>query len=540
MTIDDCAGQQLDAVIMGGGLAGLTLALQLKPALSRPRRAGAGAPCAPGAARGAQGGRVVGGDRRALLRHCARPEGAHGRRSCASSAFASSSAKAAATSTTSPRSARAATCRCPATRSTAASSRTSWPRRPRAAACASSTARWCGASTLPTTPQAPAPHRAGRAAGRPTSRQARWLDRRLRARRHAQAQAGPGRAERARRQRGVVPHRRAHRHRRLERQRRMARALHPAGALALDQPPGGRGLLGLADSAGLGLALGGHRGRPALHPLDTIDTFEKAMAGSPPTSRACTRRSTASATCCRTSRSSSTSRTAASRCSRASAGRMTGEAGLFLDPFYSPGSDFIAIGNTYITDLIGAGPRGPPVEARAQLYDQIYHSFYESTLALYQDQYPLFGDPEVLPVKVIWDYAYYWGVLSQIFFQQRLTDLRAGQPEGRAAALPAAERRGAGAAARLVGLEREAQPGRDARPGRDAVVRRAQPQPDRHAGRRRLQRAHPRLGGVAAPAGPARSSRGRVPPTTGRGRRRPAWRMQLSEISTLPGHRGTG
>ena len=52
-----------------------------------------------------------------------------------------------------------------------------------------------------------------------------------------------------------------------------------------------------------------------------------------------------------------------------------------------------------------------------------YHSFYESTLALYTDQYTLFGDPEVLPVKVLWDYTYYWGVLSQIFFQQRLTDL---------------------------------------------------------------------------------------------------------------------
>lgn len=26
-------------------------------------------------------------------------------------------------------------------------------------------------------------------------------------------------------------------------------------------------------------------------------------------------------------------------------------------------------------------------------------------------------------MKVIWDYTYYWGVLAQIFFQQRLTDL---------------------------------------------------------------------------------------------------------------------
>ncbi|SEB26063.1 NAD(P)/FAD-dependent oxidoreductase [Variovorax sp. YR216] len=102
---------------------------------------------------------------------------------------------------------------------------------------------------------------------------------------------------------------------------------------------------------------------------------------------------------------------------------LTGEAGLFLDPFYSPGSDFIAIGNTYIADLIARDREGLALEARAQLYDQIYHSFYESTLALYTDQYALFGDPEVLPVKVIWDYTYYWGVLSQIFFQQRLTDV---------------------------------------------------------------------------------------------------------------------
>jgi len=30
----------------------------------------------------------------------------------------------------------------------------------------------------------------------------------------------------------------------------------------------------------------------------------------------------------------------------------------------------------------------------------------------------------VLPLKVIWDYAYYWGVLSQLFVHGRLADLR--------------------------------------------------------------------------------------------------------------------
>ena len=104
---------------------------------------------------------------------------------------------------------------------------------------------------------------------------------------------------------------------------------------------------------------------------------------------------------------------------------LTGDAGLFLDPFYSPGSDFIAIANSYICELVARDRAGRPLDAHAKIYDRVYHSFYESTLALYRDQYPIFGDPEVLPVKVIWDYTYYWGVLAQFFFQRRIADLDA-------------------------------------------------------------------------------------------------------------------
>ncbi len=102
---------------------------------------------------------------------------------------------------------------------------------------------------------------------------------------------------------------------------------------------------------------------------------------------------------------------------------LTGEAGVFLDPFYSPGSDFVAISNTYITDLIARDLQSEHVGARADIYQRLYFSFYESTLSLYTDQYALFGDPQAMPVKVIWDYTYYWGILCQLFFQKRLTDL---------------------------------------------------------------------------------------------------------------------
>ena len=102
---------------------------------------------------------------------------------------------------------------------------------------------------------------------------------------------------------------------------------------------------------------------------------------------------------------------------------LTGEAGVFLDPFYSPGSDFIAISNTYIADLIERDLQGEHAGGRSRVYEQLYRSFYESTLSLYTNQYDIFADPEVLPVKVIWDYTYYWGILCQLFFQRRLTDL---------------------------------------------------------------------------------------------------------------------
>jgi len=102
---------------------------------------------------------------------------------------------------------------------------------------------------------------------------------------------------------------------------------------------------------------------------------------------------------------------------------ITGEAGWFLDPFYSPGSDFIAIGNTYITELIRADRAGEPLRKPVLLHGEFFRQFYTSMLTLYTDQYPLFGDARVMPVKVLWDYAYYWGVLCPLFFQQRLTDL---------------------------------------------------------------------------------------------------------------------
>ena len=102
---------------------------------------------------------------------------------------------------------------------------------------------------------------------------------------------------------------------------------------------------------------------------------------------------------------------------------ITGEAGVFLDPFYSPGSDFIAISNTFVTELISVDRAEGATAMMAGVYEQIYFSLYNNMLTLYEDQYKIFGDPEVLPIKVLWDYTYYWGVMCQLFFQNKLVDV---------------------------------------------------------------------------------------------------------------------
>jgi hypothetical protein len=101
---------------------------------------------------------------------------------------------------------------------------------------------------------------------------------------------------------------------------------------------------------------------------------------------------------------------------------LTGEAGVFVDPLYSPGSDFIAIANGFLTDLVARDLRGEPIADVAKLYDQVYRSFGRTFLVTYHRQYPLFGDPRVMAIKVVWDFAMYWGSFAPLFFGDKLCD----------------------------------------------------------------------------------------------------------------------
>jgi flavin-dependent dehydrogenase len=82
-----------------------------------------------------------------------------------------------------------------------------------------------------------------------------------------------------------------------------------------------------------------------------------------------------------------------------------GEANVFSDPLYSPGSDFIAIENDFTTELIAADVGGVSPSAlaeRAALFDEFVRFRFEATLRLYRDLYCTLGSHELYSCK--WDF----------------------------------------------------------------------------------------------------------------------------------------
>lgn len=110
---------------------------------------------------------------------------------------------------------------------------------------------------------------------------------------------------------------------------------------------------------------------------------------------------------------------------------LTGEAGAFTDPFYSPGSDFIAVANDLITAIIttddeergksSAAP-GAKVTELVDLANRFYRFKYETQLAVYTSQYPIFGSYELMRLKFLLDFHTYYNLVYWPFLAGKHTD----------------------------------------------------------------------------------------------------------------------
>jgi flavin-dependent dehydrogenase len=102
---------------------------------------------------------------------------------------------------------------------------------------------------------------------------------------------------------------------------------------------------------------------------------------------------------------------------------LVGEAAVAIDPLYSSGGDLIAIGNGLTCDLISRDLAGEDVSELAEGHSQLFLIFSEVWLAAYEKQYPLMGNARVMVAKVIWDTVIYWAFPGLLYFHDKIRTL---------------------------------------------------------------------------------------------------------------------
>ena len=102
---------------------------------------------------------------------------------------------------------------------------------------------------------------------------------------------------------------------------------------------------------------------------------------------------------------------------------LVGEAAALLDPFYSPGSDFIAIGNTMVGKLIEEDLAGRSIAQLAPTLQSVFLTLFQNNLLTYRDQYPLFGNPRIMALEVRVGLRRLLGISGPAVFQRK-TDRR--------------------------------------------------------------------------------------------------------------------
>lgn len=104
---------------------------------------------------------------------------------------------------------------------------------------------------------------------------------------------------------------------------------------------------------------------------------------------------------------------------------LTGIAGAFTDPLFSPGSEMIAVSNTLITDLVVRSLAGEDIEERTRVYNRFYLDFlFNVSMQEYLGQYPRLGDTRIVTLKKIWQSAWYWGIWSLLIcHHEQICDL---------------------------------------------------------------------------------------------------------------------
>jgi len=103
---------------------------------------------------------------------------------------------------------------------------------------------------------------------------------------------------------------------------------------------------------------------------------------------------------------------------------LCGESAFFVDALYSPGGDFIAVGNTLITQMIEADYAADRLRLAilAKFGEELLNGMYRQYFGLYHGNYSLMGRPGAMLQKVAWDTAVYFAYNVLLFCNGRFCD----------------------------------------------------------------------------------------------------------------------
>lgn len=102
---------------------------------------------------------------------------------------------------------------------------------------------------------------------------------------------------------------------------------------------------------------------------------------------------------------------------------VVGEAGAFVDPLYSPGSDFIAFANSFTVELMRRDLAGETLGPVAQAFNERYRQLVDRAVELYRAAAPVYGHGAAMAAKVYFDNFGYWSFFAQYFFQKFFAEM---------------------------------------------------------------------------------------------------------------------
>ena len=99
-----------------------------------------------------------------------------------------------------------------------------------------------------------------------------------------------------------------------------------------------------------------------------------------------------------------------------------GDSGVFAVPFYAAGVEMIGFANTITTEMISSDIEGTLTPERVTAYNQFFLSYNDALTDNIQVAYPFFDNPMAMTGKVLWDTTAAWAFVGSQMFNDAYLD----------------------------------------------------------------------------------------------------------------------